>query len=305
MNRLSVKCTTIVLFFLLIGFAGRSESSTVFNMKGHGENEGPLPMELPISIMEGTPFRPVRVTPYEWVKENKIIAHGMGGVEGKRVTNSLKAFQYNYTKGIRVFEVDLVFTTDGHLVARHDWHTYMYPFLGQEKKADQLSLQEFKGLKIHKGWEPLSVYDLIILMEKYPDVYFVTDTKLDNARVIAEVAAQFSKVDRSLLQRVIPQVYSPEDYRKIKEIYPFENLILTLYRSSMSQENVLAFTRKSDLKVVTLSQRQAQESFIERLKRQGISVYVHTINNKVEAKTLLNQGVSGIYTDYLSLNDLK
>ncbi|MBI0577831.1 hypothetical protein IEC97_10690 [Neobacillus cucumis] len=305
MNCLVIKCTTTILFSGLIVFSGNSGSSAAFDMIDQGESDRLLQMELPKSIKEGSPLIPFKVTPYAWIQKNKIIAHGMGGVERKRVTNSLKAFQSNYKDGIRVFEVDLVFTTDGHLVARHDWHAYMYPFLGQENKGDQLSLQEFKNLKIHDGWEPLSVYDLIMLMKRYPDVYFVTDTKLDNTRVISEVVAQFSKENRALLQRVIPQVYGPSDYRRIKEIYPFENMILTTYRLSMSQENILGFLQNSEIKVVTLSQKQADISFIENLKRHGISVYVHTVNNKVEAKTLLNQGVTGIYTDYLRMDDLK
>ncbi|WP_026575783.1 phosphatidylinositol-specific phospholipase C/glycerophosphodiester phosphodiesterase family protein [Bacillus sp. UNC438CL73TsuS30] len=304
MNRLFIRCTTIILFSGLIMFSGSSGSSAAFDLIDQEESKGLLQMELPKNINEWFPFIPFKVTPYAWVQKTKIIAHGMGGIERKRVTNSLKAFQSNYKIGIRVFEVDLVFTTDGHLVARHDWHAYMYPFLGQENKGDQLSLQEFKSLKIHDGWEPLSVYDLITLMKRYPDVYFVTDTKLDNTRVISEVVAQFSKENRALLQRVIPQVYGPKDYQKIKEIYPFENMILTTYRLDMSQENILGFLQNSDIKVVTLSQKQASLPFIARLKRQGISVYVHTVNNKVEAKTLLNQGVTGIYTDYLRMDDL-
>jgi len=41
-----------------------------------------------------------------------IIAHAAGAVNGRTYTNSLEAFEYNYAKGHRFFEVDFSWTSD-------------------------------------------------------------------------------------------------------------------------------------------------------------------------------------------------
>ena len=57
---------------------------------------------------------------YDWTKY-KYIAHALGGVGGKTYTNSIQAFEHNYNKGFKVFEVDLDFTSDDELIA---WHSF-------------------------------------------------------------------------------------------------------------------------------------------------------------------------------------
>ena len=68
----------------------------------------------------------------DWVTSNPLIAHAFGGIDDKTYTNSLEAFQTNYDKGFRVFEVDLILTSDGGLAARHDWQPYRYDVFEQE-----------------------------------------------------------------------------------------------------------------------------------------------------------------------------
>ncbi|AQT83571.1 hypothetical protein B1222_02595 [Paenibacillus larvae subsp. pulvifaciens] len=60
--------------------------------------------------------------PTQHWSEHKMIAHALGMVGGQDGTNSYEAFLANYKKGFRIFEVDLILTSDGKLAARHDWN---------------------------------------------------------------------------------------------------------------------------------------------------------------------------------------
>ncbi|MCK5443472.1 MAG: hypothetical protein KAJ23_16425, partial [Maribacter sp.] len=52
---------------------------------------------------------------------NRYIAHAGGEVNGIKSTNSKDAMDQNYKKGFRLFELDIIETSDGKLVAAHDW----------------------------------------------------------------------------------------------------------------------------------------------------------------------------------------
>lgn len=42
---------------------------------------------------------------YDWMKDNKYIAHAMGGIDKRVYTNSLDAFEFNYKLGYRVLSL--------------------------------------------------------------------------------------------------------------------------------------------------------------------------------------------------------
>ena len=49
------------------------------------------------------------------------IAHAMGGLDGKDYLNSIDGFYPAYNKGYRVFEMDILLTTDNVAIGKHRW----------------------------------------------------------------------------------------------------------------------------------------------------------------------------------------
>ncbi|TJY40976.1 glycerophosphodiester phosphodiesterase [Cohnella pontilimi] len=221
------------------------------------------------------PWRVMADTPKDWT-DQRLIAHAMGGIDGKTYTNCYEAFTSNYGKGFRVFEVDLQFTADGQLVARHDWSPGMYKHLGQERPAVEnhqpLSWMTFKELPIHKQFQPLDIDDILQLMGLFPDVYLVTDTKnLQTAtiqkqfRLIADKLIQYD--DRSIGRRIVPQLYNRKMYDLLEEIYPFDSYIYTLYQSKDTDKQVLNFVRSTPkVKAVTMDGGRASKTFTGALR---------------------------------------
>jgi len=240
-----------------------------------------------------------------------LIAHAMGGTnEGYTYTNSLEAFLENYEKGHRLFEVDLVLTKEDVLVARHDWMDSTAAILEQKVIGgdEPWPYEVFRQTKINKKYTPLSFSDIVNLMKEYPDIYIITDTKSINP---GEIRKQFQAIvkttagDPLLLDRIIPQYYTPEMYRIVNEIYPFKNGLYTLYMTNDTDDQIIDFLNQNSIDVVTIPTYRISQSFLEKLLDEEKVVFVHTINDPHLARDLLDVGVYGLYTDFLVQGDLR
>ena len=251
-----------------------------------------------------------------WWDTPGYVAHALGGLEHTSTagtptitnyTNSLEAFEQSYAKGHRVFEVDLILTSDGALVARHDWGARMYARLGQEPRATVPSHAEFLSTPILGSYTPLDIHGVVRLMRKYPDIYVVTDTRYkDTARVRKQfraiVAAMGSK-RLSLGKRIIVQVYDEKMFRTVRSIYPFRQVIYSLYQQEWTASlpyRAARFARANRIRVVALPASRWSPAVTSRLRAAGVATAVHTVNSPEVASQLRASGVRLIYTDQLA-----
>ncbi|WP_055069791.1 glycerophosphodiester phosphodiesterase family protein [Clostridium massiliamazoniense] len=241
------------------------------------------------------------------IKNQQIVAHAMGAVNKTAYTNSLEAFQENYNKGIRIFEVDLVMTSDKHLVLRHYWNKNE---LNKGNLNDKLTLKEFKNSKILNKYTSIDFDLLLDLLEQNKDVFFILDIKEPNKKEIKE---SFSYIDKKLklrnkeiINRIIPQVLSEEMYYDLKEIRDFPIVFYGLYTTNVSKEKekIIKFIKKENIFAVSMWGYDFDDEFIRKVKDMDANVYVHTINAKEEAINFIKRGADGIYTDYLNIEDI-
>jgi glycerophosphoryl diester phosphodiesterase len=246
--------------------------------------------------------------------EYTLIAHAFGGISGKTYTNSYEALIANYEKGHRVFEVDLQFTSDDYLVARHDWGEVLYKHLEQtppsHKLDTPLTLKEFKDLKINKKYTALEFSELVKILADYPDIYIVTDTKdldkeiiIKQFKTIVEIAMN---TDPSILDRIIPQIYYQEMYDYIDSLHKFKSYIYTLYQTNDTEQQVIEFAKNHDrIDVITMPFQWATKEYVSNLKRAGKLTYVHTINDIEQLESLKAIGVHGYYTDHITYDSVE
>lgn len=244
----------------------------------------------------------------------KVISHAMGGINDHAYTNSYEAFIANYEKGNRVFEVDLLLTEDGKLVARHEWTQHMTELLQQEDKlpkdrqAVRLSYEEFKQSKILGAYDPLSWSDIMDLMERYPDIYIVTDTKEqepEDMKLELSLLVDSAKArDPQLLERVVPQIYNQPMLGTVEGIYEFPSIIYTLYATGDTDEEVIDFVSKHSIEAVTIPEQRVTRAFLSKLKKAGVASYVNTINENADAGKLKRMGASGVYSDFLTEKEI-
>lgn len=246
--------------------------------------------------------------PASGFEAHKVVAHAMGGIKGYTYTNAWEAFVANYERGTRLFEVDLLLTTDEQLVARHEWTGNMSKLLGQlevlpaDKQGVVLDYSEFMDSPILNIYSPLDLEKILDLMQNYPDAYIVTDTKETEPELVQKQftllieAAQ--KRDPLLLDRIVPQIYNQTMLEEITKLYPFSEVLYTLYQSKDNDEEVIDFVERTGVDI-TMPFSRATKSFVKKLKQAGARVYVHTVNEEDQIRELSRMGVDGFYTDFV------
>lgn len=233
------------------------------------------------------------------------IAHALGGIDKVEYTNSLEALNLSYERGIRLMEVDFLYTNDGNLVCRHNWDEEFEDDFSKENIPDHKTFMESK---INGVYTTLDIESIIRFAMEHPDVYFVTDIKsykfdiCEAVELITNTAEElgFSELDKQF----IIQVYTYEDYEKISERFDFQNFIFSLYRMKDELKNygingILDFCMKNDIKVVTLPKKYATREICGQLKSNGIKIFVYTIDSRKTWLKLKLTGVDGIYTNYI------
>lgn len=234
-----------------------------------------------------------------------IIIHAMGLVNGVAYTNSLEAFQTHYANGERYFETDFSLTSDNRLVARHDWEA------GWQKGIDYENVpteEVFLNTLIFDTYTPLSLKDIIFLMQQYEDVYIVTDTKdvepelaKRDIAILVETAKEMNALD--VVDRFVIQIYSIEMYEEIKDIYDFPNYIFTLYAIWNGDEREFVeycrFCVAHGIRTITMWDYRCADNprLCQIADKYGIEIYVHTVNDQETAEKMFSLGVRGIYTD--------
>lgn len=234
-----------------------------------------------------------------------LIIHAMGSVEGIAYTNSLEAFQAHYANGQRYFETDFSVTSDNRLVARHDWQGGWQEGIDY----DHVPMEEvYVNTPIFGKYTPLTLEDIIHLMQQYEDVYIVTDTKdgdpimaRKDISILVETAREMDAMD--VLDRFVVQFYNTEMYEAIKDLYDFPSYIFTLYAVWGGDErefiDYCRFCVVNGVRTITMwDYRYAENPRISQIADQyGIAVYVHTVNDWETAQQMFSLGVSGLYTD--------
>lgn len=248
-----------------------------------------------------------------WQENNPLVAHALGEADGKIETNSKEAFLASWGNGFRAMEVDFTYTSDGVLVARHDFEADgTYYRLEQDANAPLvMDNSSYQNSKIIYDQTPITAVDLLSLMAEYPDVYLITDTKDTDQATVQKQFNDLKKIAEAIeqpqvLDRIVPQIYSEEMYGWVKEIYPFQEWIYTLYLNYYPNYPQIAdFCVEKGIGTVTLEYSRATKEVLDTLHAKGIKVYAHTINRYQQFKDLLALGVDGIYTDRIKPYELK
>lgn len=243
---------------------------------------------------------------YDWVKNNKYIAHAMGGIDKRVYTNSLEAFEKNYDLGYRVFEIDIALSTNGEPILLHAWNPKGLKKLGLPKawEKNRPTTSQFINTKVNGMYTTLSFKDVCKLMKKYKDIYFVLDIKSQGHQckeIYNKCVETAKKLDSKIVNRIIPQIYEEDMLKDIMDVYDFKSMIYSLYKQEeLSAQEVIDFSYENGIRVVVVDKSKLDTSFIKELKQRGIYVYVNTYNDTEKVKKLENMGVKGIYSDFIN-----
>lgn len=227
-----------------------------------------------------------------WVENTFVVGHATGGIEGCNYTNSVESFLHTINSGVNVIEVDFQYTVDKELVC---YHTLSDVYVGL---CNGVLFEDFMNLKVQGKYTPMSFEDVISIMYDNPEIYVAVDTKYDN--LIEMIGDIYNKCkDENILNRLIIQLYYPNQKEQVQEIYDFPNMLFAPYKYSTNPYDTLKVCYQEGINVVVVNYKSWSYDIFKLFKSKNIYVFTYTVNRKDIADKLLSEGVYGIYTDFL------
>lgn len=233
------------------------------------------------------------ITTDTWYKNNRVVVHATGGIDGLSYTNSKEALLNSINSNMKVIEVDFNYTSDNHLVCYHKSRDIL---VNEEK----FTLEEFKNIKIKGRYTPMEFQDIVDIMKDNPNIYISVDVKSDSlVDVVKDIVNQCT--DEDILNRLIIQCFYPGEKEQIKEIYNFpdDNFLFASYKYSLDPYKIMKVCYEEGFNVVVANMNSMPKEVLELFKSKNIYVYLYTVNRLDEAEHLIKRGAYGIYTDFL------
>jgi glycerophosphoryl diester phosphodiesterase len=264
---------------------------------------------LDIGYTRAVPLRPQALTsgydPYGFV------AHAFGAIDGHLYTNSLEAFQRNYGRGFRVFEVDVVRLADGTALLAHDGLEANY---GLNKPFTEATWADLAGHKYLGRYTILRSQNLVRLLRDHPDIYVILDSKYARLDIYQTILRQAP--ERSLRERILPHVEDRVELTAFRTAYPLQNYVLALYHTQAQNRYddpiagdftnryrapaVMMWWRDRDLSISLAANgrqsRRYRPSFASALKSVGANVYVHSLGDPNQIQRFWDRQI-GVYSN--------
>lgn len=302
-----------VLFLVILSIVLLITSTTYYFVSKSRQYPNEEVYETPAPINEET-----TISEIDWSREYRVMAHAMGGIDGYDYTNSLEAFEYNYSQGTRLFEIDLGTTIEGDICLTHTWEDFRTKLTNIGGNIEEpLSTAEFKEAKIHDKYTPLLFKDVLNIMEEKEDFFLIIDSKMFDEQgtreIYSKVIEEINQVNPELINRIVPQAYNPEIIDVLQNEYPFKEIIYTLYSiyDKSDGQQIYQTVKDKGIRVVVM---HMDNDWAEKVIRDVVAyaindndnrgqfnVYIHTVNDMDKATSIIYEDhFFGVYSDFIT-----
>lgn len=227
------------------------------------------------------------------VNESSFIAHAGGGFKDVTYSNSRESVIESIQKGFKLIELDLLETSDGFIVAAHDWKTFKENCLDFKGQVDNnpITYQEFNecNYQINSiNFTKLNEENINKIFNNNTDLYLVTD-KIRNYKLLSK---KFS-----FKERIIPEIFTIYGYISSK-FYGFERPIFPFKKYNFFVQKFF------NVRLINISYKDfiKNKEKVTNLFNKGLEIYVYTSNDKTFIENNINKNITGIYTDFWNFN---
>lgn len=218
----------------------------------------------------------------------RFLAHAGGCIDGNKYTNTLEALNLNYQKGFRFFELDIIATSDSHLVASHDWETWRSQtnYVGQIPVSTSIFLEN----KILSKYTPLSLVEINLWFQNHPGAVLVSD-KINEPNLIVN---QFIDKNRLMMELFSLEAILEAQTLGLNKILASEKVL-----DSFGKQRIEKLV-ENNIDYVTFSIKYMEDnrSFLEDLKENNIKAIVYNLTFEKDEKYLVQNEMNNIYGFY-------
>lgn len=222
-----------------------------------------------------------------------LIAHAGGGINGLKYTNSLEAMEQSIEHGFKMVELDLLISSDGRIVAVHDWKTFHE--MTNSNNTGSISSKEFESKIIYDKYKTLNISTAIDILDKN-DVVLVTD-KIKNLSLLSKYIID---KDKSIIE-----VFSIDKYNEAIEL-GFNNVALNI---DLNTPFILDWIDLNKIKAVTyrgdnLGSLGSEYKKAIELSNMGVSSMIYSTND-LDLDGIKASGIGNfaLYVDFVLPSD--
>lgn len=202
------------------------------------------------------------------VNSGGLIAHAGGGINGLKYTNSLEAMEQSIEHGFKMIELDLLISSDGRIVAVHDWKSFHE--MTNSNNTGSISYKEFESKTIYDKYKTLNISTAIDILDEN-DVVLVTD-KIKNLALLSKYIID---KDKSIIE-----VFSIDKYNEAIEL-GFNNVALNI---DLNTPFILEWIDLNKIKTVTyrgdnLDSLGSEYKKAIELSNMGVSSMIYSTND--------------------------
>ncbi len=198
---------------------------------------------------------------------DRFIAHAGGMIDGVKYTDSKEAMDFSYAQGFRLFELDILETSDHEYVAAHDWVHWKKEvrFSGETP----VSRAEFLKHKIRGKYSTLDMDGINSWFSAHPDAILVTDKVNDPEKF----ASKFVDKDRLMME-----LFTLDAVEKAISL----GVMPLVSESAIAEikKDMVTYLLNNKIGHLALSRRgiENKTTLLKRLRENGIKVYVYHVN---------------------------
>ncbi|MDH5952499.1 hypothetical protein L8R83_21850 [Vibrio crassostreae] len=227
------------------------------------------------------------------VNSGGLIAHAGGGINGLKYTNSLEAMEQSIEHGFKMIELDLLISSDGRIVAVHDWKSFHE--MTSSNNTGSISYKEFESKIIYDKYKTLNISTAIDILGEN-DVVLVTD-KIKNLALLSKYIID---KDKSIIE-----VFSTDKYNEAIEL-GFNNVALNI---DLNTPLILEWIDLNKIKAVTyrgdnLGSLGSEYQKAIELSNMGVSAMIYSTNDLdldgIKASGIVN---FALYVDFVLPSD--
>lgn len=234
-----------------------------------------------------------------YAKDSKrFIAHAGGKIDQHIYTNSLEAMDLSYKTGYKLFELDIIETSDNIYVAAHDWDhwskiTGYKGILPPDRKT-------FLRQKIYGKYTPMDISRINDWFGAHSDAILVTD------KVNKPIDFSSKFIDR---QRLMMELFSWDAVKqgikaKIRSAMPTNAILYQI------KDDKIKFLKNLGITEVASSRRilNGHKDLVEKIVNSGINIFAFHVNSDIgkdETYLVCNERkyFYGLYSDSWNFKD--
>jgi glycerophosphoryl diester phosphodiesterase len=220
-----------------------------------------------------------------------VIAHR--GASGERPENTLSAYALAVEQRADMIEIDLHRTRDGAIVIAHDERL---PGLAGSGEIGEATLDEVRALDLGEG-ERVPTLDEVL--DGYgARIPFNLEIKRggDGEYAGLEVEVLAALTARDLGPTILFSSFYDGVLRRLREVDP--NLRLGVLVSPRAPADWIGRCSRVGAEAVHLWKGLATPETVSEAHARGLAVYVYTVDDPDEMRTLLDRGCDGLFTNF-------